>query len=65
MSETAVLRELLQRSRASYRRDRQAAQALLGVGESTRRAKVDSAELAAWTTVASTILNLDETITQQ
>ncbi len=65
VNETAVLRELLRTSRASYRRDRQAAQALLTVGESPRRTKIDAAELAAWTTVASTILNLDETITRQ
>jgi len=38
---------------------------LLTVGESPRRTKIDAAELAAWTTVASTILNLDETITRQ
>ena len=65
LNETTVLKELLRTSRASYRRDRQAAQALLTVGESPRRTKIDAAELAAWTTVASTILNLDETITRQ
>ena len=35
------------------------------VGESPRDAKLDAAELAAWTTVASAILNLDETITKE
>ena len=38
---------------------------LLGVGESPRDRRLDPAELAAWTTVASVILNLDETITKQ
>ena len=35
------------------------------VGESPRDERLDAAELAAWTTVASMILNLDETITKQ
>jgi hypothetical protein len=34
------------------------------VGESPRDPKVDPAELAAWSTVASTIMNLDETTTK-
>ena len=38
---------------------------LVGVGESKFDAKLDASELAAWTTVASTILNLDETITRE
>jgi hypothetical protein len=38
---------------------------LLRVGELKSNAKLDPAELAAWTTVASVILNLDETITKQ
>ena len=64
-SETAVLRQLLERQRVSFRKDRQAALQLLDVGESARNPRVDVAELAAWTTVASTVLNLDETITKQ
>ena len=35
------------------------------VGESPRDERLDAAELAAWTTVATAILNLDETITKQ
>ena len=42
----------------------EAAKKLLAVGESPRDATLNEAELAAWTTVASTILNLDETITK-
>ena len=34
-------------------------------GESPRDKRLDPAELAAWTTVASVILNLDETVTRQ
>ena len=38
---------------------------LVGVGESKVDAKLEPSELAAWTTVASAILNLDETITRE
>jgi hypothetical protein len=63
--ETTVLRELLRTSRDAYRRNPDAAQSLVSVGESPRKTRMNAAELAAWTTVASTILNLDETITRQ
>ena len=64
-AEARVLRELLQRQLAHYRKDPQAAAALLSVGEQRSGATLDRAELAAWTTVASAILNLDETITKE
>jgi hypothetical protein len=38
---------------------------LLAVGASKRDSRLDPGELAAWTTVASMILNLDETITKE
>jgi len=38
---------------------------LLSVGESKCDSGIDPGELAAWTTVASTILNMDETITSE
>ena len=60
-----MLRGLLARQLATFNRDPQAALKLLGVGESARDQKLRPAELAAWTMVASTILNLDETITRQ
>jgi hypothetical protein len=63
--EMQVLRQLEQRELAHYRRDRDAAAQLLKVGESPYSSKWDASELAAWTTVASTILNLDETITKE
>jgi hypothetical protein len=37
---------------------------LIHVGASTPPVDVDIAELAAWTVVANTLLNLDETITR-
>ena len=63
--ERQVLRDLAERETAEYRRNQEAAWRLLHVGESKYDGKVDSGELAAWTTVASVILNLDETITKQ
>jgi hypothetical protein len=63
--ESRVLRELYAKQLARYRRDKQAANELLSVGESKADERIDAAELAAWTMVASTILNLDETITKE
>lgn len=63
--EARVLRGLFQEQLAHYRGDKKAALDLLGVGESKWDAKLDASELAAWTIVASAILNLDETITKE
>jgi hypothetical protein len=63
--ENGVLRDLLKARLNEYRKDRGSALKLLGVGEFPRDARLDPSELAAWTTVASAILNLDETITKQ
>jgi len=62
--ELGVLRKILEKQLAVYRQDREAALKLLSVGESPRNEKLDAAELAAWTTIASVILNLDETLTK-
>jgi Protein of unknown function (DUF1553) len=48
-----------------YKEDQEDAAKLLTVGESPVPAKTNKPELAAWTTVASIILNLDETITKE
>ncbi|HEV2424278.1 MAG TPA: DUF1553 domain-containing protein [Terriglobia bacterium] len=63
--ERALLAGLAQDELIDYRQDRAAALKLLSVGASQCSSKIDVRELAAWTTVASTILNLDETITNQ
>jgi hypothetical protein len=47
-----------------YKNDPAAAKQLLGFGESKRNESLDVAEHAAWTIVASSILNLDETLTR-
>jgi hypothetical protein len=63
--ERQVLRDLAEREFGGYQRNHDAALKLLRVGEVKFNAKLDPAELAAWTTVASVILNLDETITKE
>jgi len=45
--------------------DRLAALKLVGAGESRRDERLDIGELAAYTAVASLILNLDEAITKE
>ena len=63
--ERDLLLTLLNRELETFQADPEAAKALLSVGESPWPKKLDAAELAAWTTVSSTILNLDETITKE
>ena len=48
-----------------FQTDVDAAEKLLEVGDSARDDSIDVAEHAAWTCVASMILNLDETITKE
>jgi len=59
-----VIREMLAGQSEKYRNDPQAAEKLLAVGESPRDSRFAPAELAAWSTVAAAILNLDETVTR-
>jgi hypothetical protein len=63
-TEETILRRVFDRQLAVYRQNGHAAQKLLGIGESRRNPRLDPAELAAWTTVASVVLNLDETVTK-
>ncbi|HEV3021758.1 MAG TPA: DUF1549 and DUF1553 domain-containing protein, partial [Pirellulales bacterium] len=63
-NELAVLRKVYEQQLAVYRADRNAALALLSVGESPRDESFDAAELAAWASVSSVILNLDEAVTR-
>lgn len=64
-AELRVLIAGCERMEASFRNDRSGAESLLTVGETKADAACDPAELAAYTTVASTLLNLDETITKE
>ena len=63
--ERAVLVEAAQEALADYRLHSDEAAALLKVGASGNNSRLNRKELAAWTTVASMILNLDETITKE
>jgi len=63
--ELRILQDTLSQQLADYRRQDKAATRLLKVGELPTSPNLDPVELAAWTTVASIILNLDETITKE
>ena len=54
----AALKDLL----ADYEKDTPAAQKLINVGETRPDPTLQPAELAAWTMLASTVLNLDEVL---
>jgi len=62
--ERVVIRQMLDRASASYERDDEAAMALLEVGESKPDASLPPGELAAWSLVASQVMNLDEALTK-
>jgi hypothetical protein len=63
-AELKVLKAGLEQRLAKYRLNPDAAKALLAVGDTRSSSTLDPAELAAYTTTASVILNLDETITK-
>jgi len=63
--ENGVLRKLLETELATFARNPGAANKLVSVGESPRDKRLDPKVHAAWTTVTSVILNLDETVTKQ
>ncbi|MFN3322988.1 MAG: DUF1553 domain-containing protein [Bryobacteraceae bacterium] len=63
--ESSLLSGLARQQLAAYRSNPKMAKLLLSVGESEPAPGFDPVELAAWTMVASTILNLDETITKE
>jgi hypothetical protein len=62
--ELEVLTSLQKRFQEDYARDRAAAEAFLKVGLQPMAVGIDPAELAAWSHVARTILNLHESITR-
>ncbi|MDG1896608.1 MAG: DUF1553 domain-containing protein, partial [Fuerstiella sp.] len=63
-TEQAAVSDLLAVARSRFSSQPKEATRLLTVGSSTVDATIASAELAAWTSVASIILNLDETISK-
>jgi hypothetical protein len=58
----AVLEDSLRQMRSHYDADPKSAHALVAMGEEKRDQSLAEPELAAWTMVASEMLNLDETI---
>ncbi|MCG3129247.1 MAG: hypothetical protein CHACPFDD_04168 [Phycisphaerae bacterium] len=63
--ELRVLSELCAAERRHFAADSDAAAKLLGIGESPRDETLDAGEHAAWTMVASAIMNLDQAITKE
>jgi hypothetical protein len=67
-AERQIVLDTLRRFESRYGADRDSAKTFLSQGDSPvakRVAKMDARELAAYTAVASLILNLDETITRE
>ena len=62
--EVRLLADLLEKHLTEYRADPEAAKKLLSVGQKPVATDILPADLAAWTSVARTILNLHETITR-
>lgn len=62
--EAEVMEALLNGRLEAYSRNPAAAKLLLAVGDSAPDPRMNSSELAAWTILASVILNLDEVITK-
>ncbi len=63
--EAAVLTRALTRLRGQYRTDKAAAAKLLAIGEMPRKPGLDAVEVAAWTGLATLILNLDEVVNKE
>ncbi len=63
--EITVLKRILDNASKKYKANPEAAKQLLAVGEAKRDESLPADELAAWTIIASSILNLDETLTRE
>jgi N-acetylglutamate synthase/N-acetylornithine aminotransferase len=63
-AEMAILQQQLATHLIRYQQDAESAKKLIAVGESKADEKLDAAQLAAHTLVASALLNLDETISR-
>jgi hypothetical protein len=64
-AELTILKASLDRTLREFQADPDGAAALLKVGEAVADAKLDVAELASYTALASTLLNLDEAVTKE
>lgn len=63
--ESQVLLKALERTRAEYQADRAATESLVAQGALPRDPSLDEVEVASWTSVALSLLNLDETLTKE
>ena len=61
----SIFRNLYDSQLKEFSRDKKRAEDLLKFGEAKRDKSVDLVQHAAWTTVASAILNLDEVLTKE
>ena len=64
-AEASILERGFERVLGQYRADQAAARKLLSTGERPRDPTLDAAEVAAYTGMLNTILNLDEVITKE
>ncbi len=64
-AELSVLRAAYQRAHRDFEADHEAAKAFLAVGDAASDARLNPTELAAFTAIASTLLNLDEVIMKE
>lgn len=62
--EIATLKKTYEQRLSYYQQDAEAAKSFLSIGESLRDDSINPPELAAWTSIMSLILNLDEVITK-
>lgn len=62
--ETQTLRDVLDQQIKEFQKNKEAADKLLSVGSHKAKPCCDRSELAAWTTIATMLINLDETITK-
>lgn len=61
-TELAILGESLQQHMGTYKDNAEAAKKLIAVGETKPDPQLDAQQLAAWTLLANTVLNLDEVL---
>jgi hypothetical protein len=64
-AESKIILAGLDRRLEKYRRNPEAAEKLVRIGDAKTNEKLDPSELAAYTATASIILNLDETLTKE
>lgn len=65
VAELAILEASLERTLRDFQSDPASASAFLKIGEAPMDASLQVAELASYTTLASTMLNLDEAVTKE